>query len=151
MPRRLAFLVPGRPITWKRPKVHGGGYTKSAAATAHYRTLRKAFRDEAMAQGVRAFSGPVAVRLHFHFEGRSGFTGIEVLPFAFPWLLPKSKLWTGVNSVAAELQPNADRIDIDNLEKIVLEAAANSGVLHDDAQVAYVEKWKTGSARKRKK
>lgn len=143
----MAFIVPGRPITWKRPKKHGGGRTDDPRAMAHLRTLTSYFVAEAAKTKIRYPDEPISARLHFHFNGRStakGFTGIELFPYCPPWEAPESLLVTRTNFV---LEPCTDRIDIDNLAKLVLEAASGAKVVGNDSQFVRVELWKTGTTK----
>lgn len=151
--RTLAFIVPGRPITWKRPKGHGGGYTNDPAANRQLRNLKTYFIAEAANASIRFRPDePVSARLHFHFNGRAGgFTGIEIFPYCPPWAEPRSRLYQAPNEgsdALRELIPNIERIDVDNLTKLVLEAASGSGVVPDDRQFVRIGIWKTGSTKK---
>lgn len=148
--RMLSLTVPGRPITWKRPKGHGGGYTDSHRAKAQLRTLKAYILEASRQTGIHYPEGePVSARLHFHFEGlKGGFTAIELFPYCVPWSAPRSRLYGDVSTF--EATPSLDRIDVDNLSKLVLEAATKAGVVADDSQFVYVSIWKTGSTRKRK-
>ena len=167
----FAFLVHGRPITWSRPswkRGQRGGYVpnrktktgrKVSASVEHLERLTKAAKDAAMEQRIRQFQGPIGVRLHFHFAGRlrsNGFTGIEVFNVGPRGLFGRetSKLYGGTWAQAMEsasafagdvFGPNADLVDMDNLEKLVLESLQHSGVIANDSQVAYVEKRKSGT------
>lgn len=157
--KALAFTVMGRPIAWARPQGHGGGTVarrrtkhgwREPASAQHLKRLRKAFADAALQQRCRQFTGPTVLCVHFHFAGSrrdAGFTAIELRDFTTWADIRRSQLWPS-SSLAEGLEPCTDLVDMDNLEKLVLEAAQHSGVLANDCLVVHVEKRKTGSTKK---
>ena len=108
------FFVPGRPRPQPRPRfIHGHAYTPDTA---------KDWKAAVVAAYVKAAGAkepttlPVALRLEFYFQ------------------LPKSKLKDYLAGKMSEY--HAQRPDMENLEKAVMDALTDAGAWKDDCQVA---------------
>lgn len=114
----IQLTIPGRPVPWARArKRKGGGYFTPPKQAAHRETLATLIQIEMRALGIERFVGPVA--LHAVFDYGVNETRIKIHPHSAPLLKPT-------------------RCDLDNLIKQIAEGCEDSGLLHDDAQVAVI-------------
>lgn len=110
----LSFTVPGKPVPKQRPRMTRWGSVYTPAETTRYESL---VARCARAAGAAPVSGPVAVDIQVRFP------------------IPKS--WAKARRAAADGAPHAQRPDIDNLQKSVLDGL-NGVAFSDDSQVCSV-------------
>ena len=118
----MIIEIPGKPQPKQRPRMTRYGAVYTPAATQAFECL---VARHAKAAGVRPVSGPVRVEI------------TSVFP------IPKS--WTKARKAEADGQPHAQRPDLDNLVKCVLDGL-NGVAFADDAQVHSVTSRKIWSA-----
>lgn len=117
----ISLTFPGRPVPWARVKRGRGGkaYTP-AKQLKHRRDLAMMLKASA---GDTKLTGPVCLRVRFDYARNE--TVIEITP--------------GIKGMHRD-----KRADVDNCAKAVMEAIELSGIVEDDAQIAYLEAEKIG-------
>ena len=121
----ISLTFPGRPVPWARVKRGKAGNTYTPPKQAKHREdVALMLKVAARKAGIRKFEGPVCLRVRFDY-GRNE-TVIELYP--------------GIRGEHAF----EEIVDTDNLAKQIMEAVELSGVVDNDAQVAYLEAEKIG-------
>lgn len=135
-PGELAIVLEGDPIPWARPRTNGktGVWFESKEAKSHRRKLAQLM---GLSHGKRH---PLDGRAH----GGTKPTPVSVV-IRMTFTRPKSWDRKTLDPDGAFLMPT--KPDIDNLEKLILDAAMDAGVLYDDGAVAMSTKVKVFSAR----
>ena len=124
MTKRMEVLYEGRPVAWARP---AAGKTPKKQRE-HRAALAKALM---FAPDATAFEGPVEVELVFDYV-----TNRTLIVFTEADESIYGRAWKKTDGFV--------RPDIDNLEKQVLEAAQDAGIVADDVQFVKVTKVKIG-------
>lgn len=134
----IDITFPGRPVPWaramarkdKRPIRTKDGKLKSGAFFTHTRqekhreALAWLIKKEMQEQGIKQWSGPVALECNFDY--RRNCTHIKVWP---------------IREGATKFKDT--RADVDNLVKEIAESIEDSGLVKDDAQIAILWARKT--------
>lgn len=118
MLEKVQFSIPGRPRAKQRPRSGDRGFYTPKETEAEEAFIRK-LGSKSM-QGRAPMVGPVALRLVAVFE----------MPASWP---PRV--------LEMRLLPHVSKPDLDNIEKLVLDAL-NGVVYADDAQICEVHKFK---------
>ena len=121
----ISLTFPGRPVAWARVKRGRGGkaYTP-AKQDRHRKDVALMLKVAARQAGTRMLEGPVCLRVRFDFKRNE--TVIELTP------------------AIKGLHACDEIIDVDNLAKQIMEAVELSGIVENDAQIAYLEAEKVG-------
>lgn len=135
-PGRLEVVLEGDPIPWARTRTDHktNRWFEDKAVTAHRKKLAQLM---GLSHGKRA-----------PLDGRS-HGGMKPSPVSvvFRLTFERPKAWDRKTMDPAVAYLMAVKPDIDNLEKLILDAAMDAGVLYDDGAVAMVTKVKVWAAR----
>ena len=124
----IELVFEGRPVPWARPARGKRGGKTPAKQLEHRRALAKALQ---FSEGVRAIEGPATLKVHFDYE--SSETRIQIAEAAGDY--------RGAETKGFGL---ANRADVDNLVKQVMEAAELAGLVKDDVQFVSIDALKIG-------
>jgi Holliday junction resolvase RusA-like endonuclease len=113
----IEVVFPGRPVPWARHRMGKGRSYMPAKQKKQMEDLALYIRLVAKEQQPAGFAGPVILQVKFDYG--------------------KNQTWFRV-SESEDPGLRAKRGDIDNLVKWVMESLQASGVVKDDAQVAFL-------------
>ena len=117
-PKILVLTLPGRPVSWARARQGKGQFYTPPKQAGHKKLLADTIAIEMRKKKIKPFDGPVELTVDFDY-------GNDETHIMF--VEPKRSDY------------KLSRPDLDNLIKQVLDAAQDSGVVADDAQIVLVK------------
>lgn len=117
--KRLELTLPGRPVPWARARrSKWGKFFTPLRQAAHRETLANLIALKMREKKLKQFKGPVGLYAEFDYAR------------------PETRImFFEMNEHCYK----ASRADLDNLIKELAEAAQDSGLVKDDAQIAHLE------------
>ena len=121
-PNTLQFILPGRPVPWARARQDKGQFFTPTKQAGHRKLLADVIAIEMRKKKIKPFDGRVELTVDFDYgENETRIIFLDAQS-------PDYKL---------------SRPDLDNLIKQVADAAQDSGLVADDAQIVLIKaaKW----------